>query len=81
MSGDKKDRRPRGTSPRGDFETAKVFATSSEEERVAAAKRKTEALRALVSAPIISLNAHKAHSNHHRTDRSGPEAFQFIWRC
>lgn len=46
MMEDKKKRRPRGVSARGDFETAKVFATSSEEERIAEAKRKTEALRA-----------------------------------
>jgi hypothetical protein len=43
---EEKKRRPRGESPRGNFEAAKVFATTSEEERVAAAKKKTEALRA-----------------------------------
>lgn len=38
-------RRPRGPSPRGDFEAAKMFATASEDARVAANKQKTEALR------------------------------------
>ncbi len=38
-------RRPRGTSPRGDFEAAKSFATASEEDRLSAAKEKTRALR------------------------------------
>ncbi len=39
-------RRPRGSSPRGSFEVSKLFATVSEEARVDANKRKTEALRA-----------------------------------
>lgn len=38
-------RRPRGPSSRGDFEQAKSYATASEEARVAAAKKKTDALR------------------------------------
>ncbi|WP_276121864.1 hypothetical protein [Pararhizobium qamdonense] len=41
----KTKRRPRGISARGDFEVAKSIATSSEEARKAADKRKTEALR------------------------------------
>ncbi len=40
-----KNRRPRGASPRGNFETAKTYAVSSEEARLAAERRKTEALR------------------------------------
>lgn len=39
-------RRARGDSPRGDFETAKTAATNSEEERVAANRRKTKILQA-----------------------------------
>ena len=39
-------RRPRGESPRGNFETAKASATNSEEERVAANRRKTKILQA-----------------------------------
>jgi hypothetical protein len=39
-------RRSRGDSPRGDFETAKTVATNSEEERVAANRRKTKILQA-----------------------------------
>ncbi len=46
MNVEKQDRRPRGSSPRGNFETAKRFATASEDAWVAADKRKTEALRA-----------------------------------
>jgi hypothetical protein len=42
---EKKKRRPRGASALGDFEAAKVFATTSEDERIAATRRKTEALR------------------------------------
>jgi hypothetical protein len=38
-------RRPRGTSPRGDFEPAKMSATVSKEARVVASKEKTKALR------------------------------------
>ncbi len=38
-------RRRRGASPRGEFEAAKSFATASEDARVAADKRKSEALR------------------------------------
>jgi hypothetical protein len=38
-------RRPRGPSSWGDFEQAKSVATASEEARVAAAKKKTDALR------------------------------------
>ena len=41
----KRHRRPRGSSPRGDFEQAKDFAISSEEARIAADRKKTEALR------------------------------------
>ena len=39
-------KRVRGSSPRGDFETAKASATSSEEERIAANRRKSKALEA-----------------------------------
>lgn len=46
MIAEKNQRRRKGPSARGDFEVAKVFATTSEDERVAANKRKTEALRA-----------------------------------
>lgn len=45
MTMEPSQRRPRGTSPRGDFEAAKSFATASEEARLAAAKEKTRALR------------------------------------
>jgi hypothetical protein len=45
MTMEPSQRRPRGTSPRGDFEAAKSFATASEEARLAAAKEKTKALR------------------------------------
>jgi len=45
MTEEKPKRRPRGVSPRGDFEAAKSFASSSEEARLAADRRKTEALR------------------------------------
>ena len=40
-----KKRKTRGPSPRGEFETAKVFATTSEDARIAADKRKTQLLR------------------------------------
>ena len=46
MSVEQRESRRRGPSPRGNFETAKVVATASEEARVAADKRKTVALRA-----------------------------------
>lgn len=39
------ERRPRGQSAKGDFEQAKSTATRSEEARIAADRRKTEALR------------------------------------
>lgn len=39
------NRRPRGASPRGDFHQAKAAATASEDRRVAADKKKTEALK------------------------------------
>ena len=42
---DKPQRRPRGASPRGDFEVAKAFASRSEEARIAADRMKTDALR------------------------------------
>ena len=45
MQKEKKDRRPRGPSARGNFETAKVVAVTSEEERVAAARKKSALLR------------------------------------
>lgn len=45
MNVEKHERRPRGSSPRGDFELSKSFATTSEVARVAADKRKTEELR------------------------------------
>lgn len=45
MTQEKHERRPRGSSPRGDFETAKAYTTATEDARVAADKRKTEALR------------------------------------
>jgi hypothetical protein len=38
-------RRPRGVSPRGNFERAKSVAMSSEDARIAANKQKTETLR------------------------------------
>lgn len=41
-----KTRRRRSASPRGDVEAAKFFTTVSEDARVAADKKKTEALRA-----------------------------------
>lgn len=43
---ERKARRPRGKSAMGEFQSAKDFATASEDARVAADKRKTEALRA-----------------------------------
>jgi hypothetical protein len=43
---EKTTRRPRGKSAIGNFETAKRFAVESENARVAADRRKTEALRA-----------------------------------
>lgn len=39
------NRRPRGASPRGDFDQAKATATESEEKRIAADRKKTEALK------------------------------------
>ena len=45
MTMEPSQRRPRGTSPRGDFEAAKSFATASEEARLASAKEKSRALR------------------------------------
>lgn len=45
MTMETSQRRPRGTSPRGDFDAAKTFATASEEARLAAAKEKTRMLR------------------------------------
>jgi hypothetical protein len=45
MTEGKPKRRPRGTSPRGNFERAKSVAMSSEEARIAANKQKTETLR------------------------------------
>jgi hypothetical protein len=45
MTMDTSPRRPRGASPRGDFEAAKSFATASEQARLAAAKEKTRMLR------------------------------------
>ncbi|HTO30855.1 hypothetical protein [Pararhizobium sp.] len=39
------NRRPRGASPRGDFDQAKATATASEGMRVAADRKKTEALK------------------------------------
>jgi hypothetical protein len=38
-------KRPRGASPRGDFEVAKSFASRTEDQRVAADRLKTTALR------------------------------------
>lgn len=46
MTNERPKRRPRGASPRGDFETAKASATNSEEERIAANRDKTKALQA-----------------------------------
>lgn len=45
MTMEPSQRRPRGTSPRGDFDEAKAFATACEETRLAAAKEKTRMLR------------------------------------
>jgi hypothetical protein len=45
MTEGKPKRRPRGVSPRGNFERAKSVAMSSEEARVAADRQKTETLR------------------------------------
>jgi hypothetical protein len=45
MTEGKPKRRPRGASPRGNFERAKSVAMSSEEARIAANKQKTETLR------------------------------------
>jgi hypothetical protein len=45
MTMDPSRRRPRGASPRGDFDEAKAFATASEETRLTAAKEKTRMLR------------------------------------
>ncbi len=42
---DKAQRRPRGASPRGDFEVAKAFARRSEEARIMADRKKTDALK------------------------------------
>ncbi|WP_438748434.1 hypothetical protein [Pararhizobium sp. O133] len=44
---EKSSRRPRGASPRGNFEQSKSASTDAETERMAAQKRKTEALRQL----------------------------------
>lgn len=46
MTEERPKRRPRGASPRGDFETAKASATNSEDERIAANREKTKALQA-----------------------------------
>jgi hypothetical protein len=42
---EKKKRRPRGLSARGNFDRAKENATVSENDRLEATKRKSEALR------------------------------------
>ncbi|WP_156386402.1 hypothetical protein [Rhizobium sp. Leaf391] len=42
---EKPTRRPRGESPRGNFEKSKSASTDSETERIAAQQRKSEALR------------------------------------
>lgn len=46
MTEEPRKRRIRGASPRGDFETAKASAMNSEDERMAANREKTRALRA-----------------------------------
>ena len=46
MTEERPKQRPRGPSPRGDFETAKASATNSEDERIAANREKTKALQA-----------------------------------
>lgn len=40
-------RRPRGASPRGDFEEAKTYASASEDARVTADRKKTEKLKSM----------------------------------
>jgi hypothetical protein len=59
MTMETSQRRPRGTSPRGDFDEAKAFATASEEARLAAAKEKTKMLR---EARLTSETCEKASS-------------------
>ncbi|WP_156384849.1 hypothetical protein [Rhizobium sp. Leaf453] len=44
---EKPTRRPRGASPRGNFEKSKSASTDYETERMAAQQRKSEALRKL----------------------------------
>jgi hypothetical protein len=71
MTDDKKS--PRGESPRGNFEAAKVFATASEDERVAAARKKNEGIaqHGSIRRPTASLISPKSHLTIRRTEVTG----------